>query len=386
MQSIFFEISIIVACAALLGWLALQFRQPIIVAYVLCGVLAGPWGLGLVRQVDLLDNISRIGITLLLFLAGMVLHPQRLALLFRKASVVTLGCCIGSLLVVAVALFACGLGLRDALLVGGALMFSSTILVVKLLPTTTLHQRHMGSVCIAILIAQDLLAVLALLVVGGGGGAGILTWGVLLPLKGALFVAAVVLLEQYVLRRMMARGEAYHEILYMLCLGWCLGVATVAHSLGLSYEVGAFIAGVALARSQISRFLSDQLQPMRDFFLMFFFFVLGAKLDVLAVRTVGLHALVAGVVVLAVRPVLLYGLFRVVGERPAFSREVGIRMGQGSEFGMILAIAMTGYGLVSEQVSQLIQFAVIFTMVVSSYIVVLNYPSPLGFKRGLKQD
>lgn len=386
MESTFLEIGLIVGCASVLAWLAAQSKQPIIMGYLLCGILAGPWGFGLVAEVGMIDTISRIGITLLLFLAGMVLHPARLLQLFRMAAVVTLGCSMLSWGLVFTLFRFCGLAGAHSAYAAAALMFSSTILVVKLLPTTTLHQRHMGSVCIAVLIAQDVLAVVLLLFVQGGGEQGVFAWSMHLLLKGLVFVALAVTGEQWILRRMMARAESYHEVLYMLCLGWCLGLAVLAETAGLSYEVGAFVAGVALARSPLSRFLSDELKPIRDFFLMFFFFVLGAKLDFLVFKEVWVPAALAAALILVSRPVILRLLFRGVGEGKSFSKEVGLRLGQGSEFGMIMAVTAESAGRINPGVSQLIQLAVIMTMVVSSYLVVYRLPSPLGVQNRLKQD
>ena len=89
-QDIFFEISILVAAASILAWIATLSHQPIIIAYLACGVIAGPWGLRLIEHAELIDTVSEIGVTLLLFLAGMVLHPNRLVQLFKSAAFVTL--------------------------------------------------------------------------------------------------------------------------------------------------------------------------------------------------------------------------------------------------------------------------------------------------------
>lgn len=386
MQEIFFEISMIVAGASLLAWLASISKQPIIIAYLLCGVIAGPWGLGLIKHVELIDTVSEIGVTLLLFLAGMVLHPNRLVQLFKSAAIVTLANCALSWIIIYAVARLFGFDRVDALYAALALMFSSTILVIKLLPTTTLHQKHLGSICIAILIAQDLIAVSILLFIGGAAEGSLLDLGLLLPIKGLVFVLVVLLVEQFVLRKMMRQSDRFHEVLYMLCLGWCLGLASLAHYLGLTYTVGAFIAGVAIARSPISRFLTEELKPFRDFFLMFFFFTLGAKFDLLIAKAVWLPAVVVGSVILLARPFILRWLFHAAGEGAQFSRDAGTRLGQASEFGLIIALAATTAEQVSLRASAMIQLAIIFTMIVSSYIVVFTLPTPLGTKADLKQD
>ena len=139
MEDIFAELCLIVSCSAALVWLCTLGRQPLIVAYLLCGVIAGPQ----IKNTGLIDSISLIGVTLLLFLAGLVLHPDRLIRLFKSVTLVVLVISVVSWLMVFGVLQAFGFSQMDSTIAGLALMFSSTILVVKLLPTTALHQQHM---------------------------------------------------------------------------------------------------------------------------------------------------------------------------------------------------------------------------------------------------
>lgn len=385
METFFVDIGIVIVFSAALSWVALRLRQPIITAYLLCGVIAGPWGLGLVREVQFMDAVSRIGVTLLLFLAGIVLHPRRWAELFRKITLLAVASCLATFVLAEAFGLLWGFGARDSAWVGMALMFSSTILVLKLLPTTTLHQRHMGAACIALLIVEDLIAV-GLLVFLGTATRSVTAGLFLLPLKAIVLVAFSILFEQFVLRRIMQQCEEFHETLYLLALAWCLGMALLASRLGFSYEVGAFVAGVALARSPLSLFLSEGLKPFRDFFLVLFFFVLGAKVNLYMVREVALPAILLTALFLGLKPVILYGLFRTAGEEKAFAKEIGLRLNQTSEFSLIIAGAAAYHGLMSPAASHLAQLTTILTMIVSCYIVVFNYPTPLGTMGRLKQD
>ena len=386
MAAYFLDISIIVVCSALLAWAASRLHQPVILGYFLCGVLIGPWGLKLVPHADLLEVISHIGVTLLLFLAGLALHPERLAEFFRIALVVTLGIC-GSTCVLAFAfLYAWGYGASESLIGGLALMFSSTILVVKLMPTTTLHHRRMGGICIAVLIAEDIIAVILIMLMGSQGGDSVWRFVLLLLVKAVLLTALAVAGEQFVLRRMMRSSDKYEEVLVILCLGWCLGVAALSGWLGLSHEVGAFIAGVAMARGKIALVLFEKLKPLRDFFLMFFFFVLGADFDFFLLQAVWLPGIILGLLIVVLRPLFLRALFRLVKETPGFAKESALRLGQASEFALIIAAVAARAGKMGGAVSQLVQFTAILTMILSSYIVVFTCPTPLGTRSGLKQD
>lgn len=386
MENLFLSISAIIVCSSFLAWLASQGRQPVILAYFLCGLIIGPFGFKLVPEVDLLEDMSRIGVTLLLFLAGLVLHPDRLFKFFRTAIVLVVAGCGFIWILVFLFSVAWGWNMWESAIIACALMFSSTILVIKLLPTTTLHQRRMGSICIAVLIAQDLLAVIVLIFVGSAGA--MYSW-----LFFARFLAAIVVLtalaiivEQYVIRRMMRMADRYNEVLVMLCLGWCVGVASIAELIGVPYEVGAFVAGVAMARGKIALVLSEELKPLRDFFLMFFFFVLGATFDFSHASVIWLPAFLLAFLILVMRPLWFQWLFLLLKEEKPFAKETALRLGPGSEFALIIAAAAIHGGNLGSEAVQLIQLTTIVTMVISSYIVVFSYPTPIGFRPGLQKD
>lgn len=385
MDNVFSSIAIIIVVSALSACFGILSRQPIVVAYIAAGVVLGPWGFSVVKNVHLVNDISHIGVVLLLFLAGLVLHPQRLLALFRKTMFIT----VLAGLVCSGVMFGLMLlwhySVTESLLAGAAMLFSSTILVVKLLPTTTLHQQRMGSLCIAILVAQDLLAIALLLLLKGDRPD---SWiaGVLMLAKGVAVITVIMLVEQFVIRPLMKRIDYYHEVLLLLSLGWCLGVAVATDYLGFSHEIGAFVAGLALARSPISLFLSEGLKFFRDFFLVLFFFTLGAGIDLGILRSVWMTALVGGVALLIVKPLLYRWLFIRSGESIPFSTEIGTRLGQSSEFSLIVAVVALDHGIISAQVSQLIQVITIFTMIVSSYLTVAFFPSPLGVKGKLLQE
>ncbi len=374
------DISLIVAASALLAWLAVVLRQPVIMAYVACGLLAGPWGLGLVSGTEFTGAVSQFGIILLLFHAGMVLHPRRLRELALKTTAVTLGQCVLSLALVAGLGLLAGRGWTSSLYLGLALMFSSTILVIKLMPTVALHHQHMGAYSIAILIAQDLLAVGALMFIDGAGHPG------LLVLKGGLIIGLSLAVERWALRPAMAAVERYRELLFLMAIGWGLGMAHLAHSIGFSPEAAAFVAGVALARGPLALFLSEGLKMFRDFFLVFFFFVLGAQLNPAELGGVALLSAALAVLLMLSKYLGFMLLFRATGESAEFAREAGLRLSQSSEFALIIAAAALGRGRIPSSTAGIIQLTTLATMIISSYLVVFLFPTPLGVTKGMKQD
>ncbi len=387
-HSIGFTIFLVFTGAALFATLALFARQSLLVAYILLGILLGPWGLRLVDDPDLVRDISEFGIVFLLFLLGLNLQPQDLLHMVRKTTLVTLV----SSLVFAVVGFGVaivfGLGWLEALLVGGAVTFSSTIIGLKLLPTTILHHQRTGEVIISILLLQDLLAILLLLLVQGSSlGNGLPAFDLLRPLVALPVLALLAwLLDRYVLLPLIRRFDRIQEYVFLMTIGWCLGMAELAEWLGLSTEIGAFIAGVTLASSPVALFISESLKPLRDFFLILFFFSLGAGFDLGMMREVLAPALLLSVLLMVIKPVVFRVLLYRTGESLRRSHEIGYRLGQMSEFSLLLAVLALDRQVISVQASYLIQLATLITFLVSSYLVVLRFHTPIAVSDRLRRD
>lgn len=383
-NSLFFATFLIFTGAAVFATVAMFARQALPLAYILLGVVAGPWALGLVPDPKTIQDIAQIGIIFLLFLLGLNLKPQDLLHMFGKASLVTLASSmLFGLIGVAVAL-AFGFGLVEALVIGAAMMFSSTIIGLKLLPTTMLHHQHIGEIIISILLLQDLIAIVILMLVQGGS---LPVEELALALFGLPLISAIAFYgDRYVLFPLIARFDTIQEYVFLVAIGWCLGLAELAGLFGLSHEIGAFIAGVAMATSPIALFIADSLRPLRDFFLVMFFFSLGAGFALPALESVFWPALLLAGLSLAIKP----GVFRVLlertGETERRSREVGVRLAQISEFSLLIALAAAASGLIGERANYLIQLAVLLSFALSSIYVVRKYPTPIAVSDSLRRD
>ncbi len=389
MQSdpIVFTVFLIFTGAAILAALALYARQSLLVAYIVLGVVAGPWGLKLVSDSSTVQQIGHVGIIFLLFLLGLNLHPQKLLSMMREATLVTLASSTFFAVLGGVVAWTLGFGLQDSVLIGAVMMFSSTIIALKLLPATELHHRHMGEVIISVLLLQDLIAIILLLLLEGLGRRE-MPWielGMLvLALPGLMGFAY--LAERFVLMPVLRRFDTIREYLFLAALGWCLGLAQLAQVLGLSYEIGAFVAGVALATSPISFYIAESLRPLRDFFLIMFFFSLGAGFQLPMMGQILLPSLVLAAVMLLAKPLVFHALLVRSGEPRPFSWEVGNRLGQLSEFSLLIAVLALETGAMGEQASYVVQAAAVFTFMVSSYAVVLRFPTPIAVVDRLRRD
>ncbi|MFL0798472.1 MAG: cation:proton antiporter [Cellvibrionaceae bacterium] len=373
--------------AALLATFALWARQPLLVAYIALGVILGPYGTAMITDTQSMADLSHTGIIFLLFLLGLDMQPKALMQVLNKAFTVTL---------VSSALFALvgtgvahlsGFGLYQSLLIGGSCMFSSTIIGIKLLPTTVLHHRHTGELMIGILLLQDFIAILlliALLSAKPGGDTSYQFLMVLIALP--LLVLTAFTFVRWVLLPLIHKFDRFHEYIFLLAIGWCIGLAVLAEHVNLSAEIGAFIAGITLATSPIAQYIAISLKPLRDFFLVIFFFATGAQLNITLLPEVIWPVLILSAAVLVCKPVVFRHLLGHQSEKKKLAWDLGFRLGQNSEFALLVAFLATSVGLLDEKGSLVIQGTAIITLLISSYLVVFYFPNPIAVKDHLRRD
>jgi len=368
LEHVIFQFAVIFAGAALFATLFLYLKQPIILAYIVLGIFVGPKGLGLINDAEQIEQLSHVGIILLLFLLGLNFQPAKLVGLLGRVGIVTLATCFIFMLLGVVAALALGYPVIDSLIIGAALMFSSTIVSMKLIPTTQLHHHHVGEVMISVLLLQDVIAIVLIVLVTEGGMDNIAVSVVLLFLKLIVLSLLSFAIVRLVITKLFIKFDVIKEHTFILALGWGLFVAGAAKLLGLSFEMGAFIAGVSLATVPNALVIAEEFKPLRDFFLILFFFSIGAKFDLVISQQLIIPGLIA------------------IGEKPDNSAELGIRLGQASEFSLLIAFSAMASGLIEERSSYLIQLIVVLTFVASTYWVVNVYPTPISYKSGQRKD
>ena len=245
----------------------------------------------------------------------------------------------------------------------------------------------MGEVIISILLLQDIIAIAILLFLEGFSSSGV-EWQQAgrLAVAVPLLVVVAFLFERHVLQHLMHRFDTIQEYVFLTAIGWCIGIAQLADFVGLSYETGAFIAGVSLATSPISLYIAESLKPLRDFFLIMFFFSLGASFNITVLPDVFIPAMILAAMMLAIKPFVFSRLLKATGETGSLPAEVGVRLGQISEFSLLIAVLALNTGAIGTKVSYLIQAATLITFIVSAYIIMLNYPTPIAVSDRLRKD
>lgn len=386
-DSILYIMFAIFSGAALLSTAVLFTRQSILVAYIVLGIILGPWGFNVVTDHRLIHQIGEVGIMFLLFLLGLHLQPQNLVQMLKKVTVVAI---ISSIFFITIGYYFSryfiGVSHIEGLVIGAALMFSSTIIGLKLLPTTILHHQHTGEVMISVLLMQDILAIIVLLCLHGSKDGFDVYSTTMVVFAFPLLIIIAFVVEKYILLWLFRRYDQIQEYVFLLSIGWCLGMSQLSVFMGLSEEIGAFIAGVALASSPISLFIAESLKPLRDFFLVMFFFSIGAGFNLDNLDIIWMPALVLAIILLVVKPICYSWLLRKIEEVPSVANEVGVRLGQASEFSLLVASLATRMGVVTEITNGVIQATTIITFIVSSYLVVFLYPTPMGTTEKMRQN
>jgi len=385
-ENIIFEFVLIFAGAAIIATLFLYLKQPVILAYIVLGIAAGPWGLGIIKQPEHIEQLSHVGVILLLFLLGMNLQPERLIHLFSKTAVVTLTTSIVFLVISAAVAMLSGFGFIASLIIGSSLMFSSTIISLKLIPTTTLHHKHTGEMMTSVLLMQDVIAIVLILVMTGRQNNDVLMSIFLLLAKLLILAVLAYMLVRFVINRLFIKFDTIREYAFLLSLGWGLLGAGIAEYSGLSYEMGAFIAGVAFASSPVAMLIAEDLKPLRDFFLILFFFSIGAQFNFLVSQHVLYTGLCLAITIVIIKPFVFKKGFEMIGESKSLSLELGVRLGQGSEFSLLVAYSAVTAGLIDLYTSYLIQMVVIISFVLSTYWVVFRYRTPISSTERKRMD
>jgi len=372
---------------AVLSTAALFTRQSMLVAYIVLGACLGPWGLKLVSNSDIIKQAGDIGIVFLLFLLGLHLQPQNLFHSLRKMSMITLS---SSFIFFAMAFVTClafGYDLNQSIVIAIAAIFSSTIIGLKLLPTTILHHQHTGELVISILLLQDILAIIAILIIqiiGDSSGTANNLW--LIAIAFPILLTLAYLFQKYVLTFLLSRFDKIHEYIFILSIGWCLLMAELSGYFGLSEEIGAFIAGVALASNPISFYIAESLKPLRDFFLVLFFFSIGASFNFGYFNQVFASACILALFTLLLKPMIFSYLLHRSGEVRSVSWEIGVRLGQMSEFSLLIIYLAQQTHLLPDADAAMAQATIIFTFIASCYWTVMRYPTPLASTDKLRRD
>ena len=389
----FSEVAAVLVVAAAIGGLAFWLRQPLIIAFIFVGILLGPAGLDWVNALDHVDLFAKLGIGLLLFVVGLKLDPRLIRSVGPVAVVAGVGqMCITAVLGYCIAL-ALGMSSITAFYVAAAVTFSSTIIIVKLLSDKREINSLHGRISLGILIMQDIVVVvlmIGLTAFGSDTHESFFGWQILQVLgKSIGFLLFVGITTRYLLPSLLTSLARWPELLTLFAIAWAIGLASTGTGLGFSKEVGAFVAGVALAATPYKAVLAARLVSLRDFLLLFFFISLGVQIDIGHLGTALGPAILLSLLVLVGKPVVILAFVGAMGYSKRTAVTSGLAMGQISEFSLILAAMGLSLGHIDAPTLGLITLIGLITIGLSSYMILYNQwfyerlaPAIRGFRFG----
>lgn len=369
-QSIFFQLSLVLALAAAISLLIRLFKQPPIIGYIISGFLVGPALLNVIHAEAAFESFSQIGIALLLFMVGLGLNVavirstgKPVFLTFAFITLILGGAGYGLSM-----LF--GFTRTEGLLMATALLFSSTIIVVKALSDKRGQSRLYGQLAIGILLLEDIVATIALVFVSAGSGESGTQSELLLLLGKALGLALGLTLVGAVLMPRLARFFATsQELLFLFSLAWTFGVASAFSAAGFSLEVGALFAGVSLAHLPYAQEMGTRLKPLRDFFIILFFIGLGIHLGLDQLGSAVVPALLFSAIVMVLKPLLTLASLGLLGYTKQTGFKAAVHLSQISEFSIVLVVLAVSTGIASDQLIAIITLTALLTIALSTYMM-----------------
>jgi len=347
LENIFFELTLVLIAAAGISYILHFLKQPSIIAYIITGLLIGPFALYRLHHGEILEGLAEIGITLLGFMVGLDLDISQLKRIGKAAILAGLGQVV----------FTAGIGYGIATLLGLppipalyvaiALTFSSTIIVVKLLSEKKDMQSLYGKLAVGIFLIQDIAAIFILILLAGITGnnsigeltsGGILNSIILTIAKAFMIGVVVIALSRTIFPKLINSLMKSDEMLLLFSLGWALGLAAFFTSpwIGFNAAIGGFVAGLALANTGAHYQISGRIKPIRDFFIVIFFIVLGSQLVIGNLTAALWPSVILALFVLIGNPLIVTLILGLMGYKIRTSFLTGVTVAQISEFSLIL--------------------------------------------------
>lgn len=348
-------------------------KQPLIIGYIISGILLGPFFLGFLPGIEAIHIFSEFGIAILLFIVGLHLSPK----VIKEVGKISLLTGMGQILFTAIfgylAALLLGFSTIVALYIAIALTFSSTIIILKLLADKGDLDNLYGKIAIGFLLVQDFVAILALVVISSlATGENFLSTIGLTLLKGTILVAILAPISIYILPKFQNFFAKSKELLFIFAIAWGLGLASAFYYVGLSIEVGALIAGVLLSVSPYNLEMSSRLKPLRDFFIISFFLLLGAQMAIDSIGEFVVPSIIFAMIIIIGNPLIVMAIMGLGGFTKKTSFSAGLTVAQIGEFSLIVAAMGARVGHIPNEVVSLITLTSLITIAGSTYMFMFS--------------
>lgn len=372
-MDVFLEISLILGVATLVAAVMQLLRQPLIIGHIISGLLVGPAVFNLVQSTETVELFSHMGIALLLFIIGLGLNPRVIREVGKIAVMTGVGQILFTISIGFMVAQSLGFDVMASVYIALGLAFSSTIIILKLLSDRKDTHRLYGKIATGFLLVQDIVAVLALVAITAIGQdqspVEILTTT---AVRGALFIGVIALISVYVLPRLQNFLSKSQEFLFLFAIGWGFGVAAIAYAVGFSIEIGALAAGVALAGSPYAFEVGSKMRPLRDFFIVLFFIILGAELNLASIGTNFIPAIAFAILILVGNPIIVMSIMGMLGFKRKTSFKAGLTVAQISEFSLILLLLGREVGHIGDDIVAMMTLVAMTTIAASTYLILYS--------------
>jgi len=370
MEQVFIELTIVLVLGIAVSSIMRLLKQPLIIGYIITGLLASPYLLNIVRSNDSLATFAEMGVVLLLFLVGLNLNPKAVKDVGKVSLIAGLAQIGFTSIVGFVLIYFMGFDALTSIYVSIALSFSSTIIIMKFLTDRKDLDSLHGKITVGLLIIQDLMAIFVLLIISSSSGEGDITIMIFEAIiKGFGLILITFLLGAYVLPSLSKWAAKSQEFLLMFSLGWCLFFSVGFYLMGFSMEIGALLAGVTLAISPFKHEISSRMRPLRDFFLVLFFILLGSHMTFTNISAYVVPIIVLSLFVIFVKPFIVLLLLSWMRYSKRTNFLTGATMAQISEFSIIIISLGVAVGHLSDEILSLVTMIAVISIAASTYIM-----------------
>jgi len=371
--NVFIELSVIIVIATLISGLMRLLKQPLIIGYILTGILLSPFFLNLIKSTDTITIFSQIGVSFLLFIVGLSLSPN----VIREVGKISLITGVGQVIFTTLIGFFISklLGFSNvvSMYIAIALAFSSTIIIMKLLSDKNDLDKLYGKISIGFLLVQDLIAIFILIIISSMSRELTVSATLLgLIFKGLVLIIILLLTGKYILPKLSNFFARSQEFLFLFSIGWGLGLASLFNFIGFSIEIGALLAGIALSVSPYHYEISSKMRPLRDFFIILFFILLGSQLSFSNINQYIVPAIVFSLLILIGNPLIVLLLMGSLGYNKKTGFLAGLTVAQISEFSLILVALGVSIGHLNNDILSLVTVVGLITIAGSTYFIIYS--------------
>ena len=370
-ESVFVQLGLVLIIALIVAAVMKMLKQPIIVGYIIAGILAGPLLFDITGHTEINSVFAELGIAFLLFIVGLHLNPDVIKRLGKVSFVTGLGQVVfTSIITFMIAYFGFNFDAVVSMYIAIAFTLSSTIIIMKLLSDKNDLETLYGRISTGLLIVQDIVAIFVLILISS------IASGALEPeifittlMTGIILVVSLTVISKYILPGITEAFAKSSEMLILFALAWCFAVSILFDLFGFSVEIGSLLAGISLAGLPYAYEISSRIKPLRDFFIILFFIILGAQMEFSYLAEFIIPAIVFSLFVIIGNPLIFMALTGAMRFTKRNSFMAGVTTGQISEFSLIIIALGVTVGHLTEPVLAFVTMVGLITMFVSSYFI-----------------